>query len=455
LSQFLGPGDAVSSSVTNSTGLDNAFKTAQNLVNITTGTAPGAALPQGALPEIGKINTLANVIAPCAGSNGSTACSTLFAAAAIGGVQPANTLDAALNVVRNPAANVAALFHLAAGSGPFTPVLSAAPHDWTLSITHGGGGLNLPGSIAVDSSGNIWAANYFGAVVSEFLPTGAPAAAAGFPGTGLHNSFGLAIDSNNNVWVTNENSVTSANNSGVGSVSEFSPSGMELSGAGYTVGGIYYPQGITADSAGDIWIANYGHSSASLLKDNGTAISSANGYGTSALPFTPAVAADSSGNGWFAVQDAAVRVTPTGTVTRFSCCVDPAGIAVDQSGNVWLADYGGASIVKLTPAGSVAATVESPGGIDASQGIAIDGAGNVFAANFLGDSITELAGSTATVLSPPTGFGLDAPLSEPFGIAIDASGNIWVSNAGNNTVTQFVGIANPVKTPLTGPPASP
>ena len=85
----------------------------------------------------------------------------------------------------------------------------------------------------------------------------------------------------------------------------------------------------------------------------------------------------------------------------------------------------------------------------------MDGTGNVFAANFRGDSITELAGSTAAVLFPAAGFGMDAPLSEPFGIAADASGNVWVSNAGDNAVTQFVGIASPVKTPLTGPPASP
>lgn len=455
LSRFLGAGAAVSSSATNAVGLGNAFKTAQNLVNTTTGTAPGTALPQDALLEIGKIDTLANVLATCADSDGTTACSTLFTAATVGGVEPVNTLDAALNVVRNPAANVAALFNLAAKSGPFSPSLSAAPHDWTLSITYSGGGLNLPGSIAVDSSGDIWVANYFGAVVSEFLPTGTPAAAEGWPGTGLRSSFGLAIDSNGNIWVANENSVPAANNSGLGSVSEFSSSGMELSGAGYTAGGIYWPQGIATDSEGGIWVADYGHSSASLLNNNGTAISGVNGYGASALPFTPAVAADSNGNGWFAAEGAAVKVTPAGTVTRYSCCVDPAGIAVDQSGNIWLADYGGASLVKLTPVGSIAATVESPGGIDAAQGIAIDGTGNVFAANFLGDSLTELAGSTAAVLSPPAGYGLDAPLSEPIGIAIDASGNAWVSNAGNNTVTQFVGIASPVKTPLVGPPSNP
>jgi streptogramin lyase len=455
LSQFLGPDAAITSSATNSTGLANAFQTTQSLVNISTGVAPGASLPPGAKAEISKLNTLANVLAPCAASDGTTACSALFADADAGSAKPTNLVDAAIDIVRNPAANAATLFKLAASGAPFAPALSAAPHDWTLSITYAGGGLNQPGAAAVDSNGDVWVANYFGAVVSEFLPAGAAASANGFPGKGLRDSSGLAIDKSDNVWVTNENSVSGAGNSELGSVSKFSSSGTELSGFGYTGGGIYYPVAIAVNPSGELWVADYGRSSASLIEENGTAISGANGYANSALPFTPAVAVDNSGNGWFAVQEAAVRVTPTGTVTRFPCCVDPAGIAVDQSGNVWLADYGSFSVVKLTSTGAIAATVESTNGTDAPQGIAIDGAGKVFAANFLGDSITELAGSTAAALSPAEGFGHDAPLSEPFGIAIDASGNLWISNTGSNTVTQFVGLASPVKTPLAGPPSSP
>jgi streptogramin lyase len=94
-------------------------------------------------------------------------------------------------------------------------------------------------------------------------------------------------------------------------------------------------------------------------------------------------------------------------------------------------------------------------GNTAPQGIAIDGAGNVWTSNYYGDSITELIGSSATMVSPALGFGLDASLSEPYGIAIDASGNLWISNAGNSTVTQFVGLATPVQTPLLGPPSAP
>jgi hypothetical protein len=59
------------------------------------------------------------------------------------------------------------------------------------------------------------------------------------------------------------------------------------------------------------------------------------------------------------------------------------------------------------------------------------------------------------VLSPASGFGLDASLLESYSIALDASGNLWVSNFGNSTVTEFIGIAAPVKTPLAGPPQTP
>jgi streptogramin lyase len=58
-------------------------------------------------------------------------------------------------------------------------------------------------------------------------------------------------------------------------------------------------------------------------------------------------------------------------------------------------------------------------------------------------------------VSPALGYGLDAPISEPYGLAIDASGSVWLSNAGASTLTQMVGIASPVKTPLLGPPVQP
>jgi hypothetical protein len=459
LSQFMGPGAMVGSTSTNTTGLVNAFAVAGNLADTDTGVAPGSALPAGAVTETAKLYTLANVLAACVNSDGDSACAPLFAAATTSQGAPTNTLDAALNIVHYPGNNVAAVFAAGAPQGPFQPVLSAQPNDWTMSITYGGctpacGGLNTPGSLGIDSGGNVLVANYFGGVISKFSSAGVPASATGIPGTGLDESYGIAIDGSDNVWVANYQSVTGANNHHVGSVSEFSSVGVELSGYGYTSGGVYYPKGAAADSNGTIWVADYASSSATLLANDGSAISGSSGYGPSALPFTSAVALDGSHNAWFAVQRGAARVTSLGAVSNFSCCNDPEGIAIDLSGNVWIADYSASAIVELTSSGSVAQRVGLSNSVG-PQGIAIDGAGNVWAANYYGDSLVELAGSTAAIVSPSDGYGLDAPLKEPYGLAIDATGNLWLSNAGGNTLTQFVGLATPIKTPLLGPPVEP
>jgi streptogramin lyase len=459
LTPFLGTSANLGATSTNLTGLRNAFNVAANLASITTGTVPGS-LPVGASTEISKMNALANALAACTYSNGGTNCQPLFSAATVGSVTPTNTLDAALNIVRNPAAHVSSVYSASLTQTPYQPALAALPKDWTLSLTYGKcttgcGGLSAPADIAIDQAGNVWVANYSSSVVSEFSPTGTAATAAGFPGTGLRQSYGISIDAQGNVWVANQQSVTAANNSHTGSVSKFSSTGTELSAGGFTGGGIYYPQSIAAGSDGHIWVADYGSSSATLLASDGSAVSGSAGYAASQIPFVAAVALDAAHNAWFAAQGVAVHVTQAGVVNRYACCSYPTGVAVDASGNVWLADYSGFSIVELDANGNPLHTVSTVPGNTAPQGIAVDGGGNVWTSNYYGDSITEIAGGSGTMVSPVAGLGLDATLSEPYGIAIDASGSLWISNSGNSTLTQFVGLATPIQTPLLGPPALP
>ena len=82
-------------------------------------------------------------------------------------------------------------------------------------------------------------------------------------------------------------------------------------------------------------------------------------------------------------------------------------IAIDSSGNLWIANYGDGTIGN--------ATEDS----------------NVMELNSSGQIIgTYLVGSY------------------PDGIAIDGSGSVWVANYGSNSVTELVGVATGVKTPL-------
>ena len=463
LRPFITDATHIGASATNAAGLSNAFAQVPNIVNIATGLAL-AKTPagNGAVPQ-SKIDTLADILAPCVNSTtaASSACSSLFSAATPSGkMQAADTIAAALYIAQNPGHVVSTLFGLSTVSAPFQPQLGSAPNDWILFVTLTGGGLNGPASLGVDGSGNLWVSNYFG-VASEFSPSGAPLAAAGYTGGGLHESLGMAIDTSNNIWFANEQST--GVNSDLGTITKLNSSGQPLSGSsGFYTGGIYFPIGVTADPNGNLWIVDYGDSKLTLLDSSGASLSGTTGWGGTSLEFPVALAVDSNHNAWVANQSAntITKISADGsTATVISCCDGASGIATDQSNNVWVANYYGNSISEVSSSGSVLLSGITGGGVLHPQGIAVDGAGTIWVANYRGNSISEVSGASSaapgTFLSPASGFGADASLLEPYGIAIDASGNAWVSDFGSDTVTQFVGIAAPIKTPFAGPPSLP
>jgi len=461
LSQFLAAGGNVGSSATNATGLQNAFDTAAALANVSAGTSPGATFASNGSSPAATINTLANMLDACAVSLTPGPCGTLFASATpSGGSAPASTLDAALNVVRNPVANVSTLFALAASAPMFTPTRSAAPSDFTLYIDYSGGGMNEPSGLGIDSNGNVWVASY-GNTATVFSPLGKPLFPSGISGFGLSASYGLAVDANNNAWIPNEPSTGVAGNS----VSVLNESGQSIAGAGgFTAGGLNYPIAVAIDSDASAWIVDYGNSHLTHLSSTGQALSGASGFSSPQIAFPVAAAVDSSHNVWVANQSngTVTRVSPDGSqFTSFACCNAPSNLAIDRLGNVWVSNFYGDSISKVSAAGVVASNGYTGGGLNHPQSIAIDGAGNLWVANYRASAISEFAGASSgpvapgTALSPAGGLGGHTALEQSYAIVVDASGNIWVSNFASNTVTEFVGLGAPVRTPLIGPPATP
>ncbi len=410
LAAFYASGGNVGASSSNATGLANAFGTAGQLVNMATGTSPGGSLPMGLSVPSAK-NTLADILNSCTSTSGGAACSSLLTAAAVaGGATPNDTLDAVYDILRNPTNNVKALDALLPTVQAFTPVASSAVPDWTLAVTWSGGGMNLPTAMAYDSSGNAWVASYF-SVLTELPPlgTGGSAQQIASSSSVLMESYGLTVDGSNNIWVANEQS-SNRINGGNGNVVKFSNTGQVLSGAGgYSAGGVYFPQGLAADTTGNVWVVDYGNSMISLLSPSGSAVNGATAWGSGQLALPVAVAVDASHNACVANQSSntITRISADGSkIAQISCCNGASGLAVDQGGNVWVANYFGSS-------------------------------------------------SEVTAVSC-TGLGTDAQLGSPFALAIDQSGDLWVTNSnGANTVTVFIGLASPVKTPLLGPPQLP
>lgn len=159
-----------------------------------------------------------------------------------------------------------------------------------------------------------------------------------------------------------------------------------------------------------------------------------------------ALAVDGSGNVWVADEGAlavskfnslGMAISGNSGITGGGLLA-PQSIAVDLNGNVWVANTGGSSVVELDSNGNVLSGSGgfTTGGINAPTGIAVDKHGNAWVANFGGDSITELSPAGAGMNGSPI---VETTGAAPVSIALDPSGNVWVDNNGTGTVGKFDG----------------
>lgn len=125
--------------------------------------------------------------------------------------------------------------------------------------------------------------------------------------------------------------------------------------------------------------------------------------------------------------------------------VRPYALAFDASGDLWVANLNGGAVVEFTPAqlassGSPVQSVRlgaATGGITEPAGLAFDAAGNLWVANFNG-GVDRFDASQLTTSGHPVAAAVigAAAGSNPSGVAIDASGALWVldENGGSPAV---------------------
>ncbi len=487
LAPFITSATALGASSTNSTGLANAFLNAQLLADPTLGTSPGSALLSNETIEAAKVNALANALALCV--NAPSACASLFAAATpSGGAQPSDTLVAALSIVKHPAQNVAAVYAAANAAPVFSAALTRAPHDWTMSLTVSGAGLNSPTQLAVDTLGDVWVANYVNSI-SAVSPQGkplSPAATTGVANSGgfangvLTEIYGLAVDTNNNVWATYEESpyhngtfgsVVSLNGQTSGNtlgsvIANKTTSGGNGSNYFYD-NSIDYPESLASDSNGNILIGSYANGAATIYTSAGVPALSgyvngspvyATGLGSGYAAFPVAISGDGNGGVWLAnVGDNTVTHADAfgNIVSHPACCNKANGIATDKLGNAWVANYQSSSVSEVSPYCDATGAGINP---NCGASIPVPSAGVVTIAGSAQVSSTSscsLAGTpiaqcpaadtTTTTTSVSTG-----GVSYPAGLSIDAAQNIFVANyrgssfseiAGNGTSSPGAGIS--------------
>lgn len=239
---------------------------------------------------------------------------------------------------------------------------------------------SFPQGIAIDTGGNAWVSNNQGNDIMQISGAGA-VLKSGITATNFSSPQGVAIDYNNFIYVVGQGSSSIVKVSGTGSV--ISP------GVGYQGAGLNAPSGIAVDNSSRLWAVNTQFSpttgqqtqpaSLSVLSATGTAVTGSAGYTTGAAGVANIVAIDGAGAAWTALctsncvggsaPDSVVAFSSTGTIQSPSAGFLNAGfsapqaVAIDASGNVWVANSAGQSNANpgsITELVGVAAPVKTP-----------------------------------------------------------------------------------------------
>lgn len=136
----------------------------------------------------------------------------------------------------------------------------------------------------------------------------------------------------------------------------------------------------------------------------------------------------------------AAAVASGAAVTSAVTFNHPSGVAVDSSGNIYVADTLNNQILEISPSGVLITTLLGPGaGLSGPEGVAVNSAGTlVYVADTGNNQILEYSGGVATKLVPSFSF------NQPAGVAVDSSGNVFVADTGNNAIEEIPFSGGPV-----------
>ncbi len=122
---------------------------------------------------------------------------------------------------------------------------------------------------------------------------------------------------------------------------------------------------------------------------------------------------------------------------------NPHGVAVDASGNVFVADQTSNAVKEIVAVNgqvSASSTVKTVGsGFNQPYGVAVDASGNIFVADSGNNAVKEIvANSSGQVSASSTVKTVGSGFNDPTGVAVDTSGDVFVANSGTNAVKEIV-----------------
>ena len=128
----------------------------------------------------------------------------------------------------------------------------------------------------------------------------------------------------------------------------------------------------------------------------------------------------------------------------------PGGVAVDTNGNVFVTDPGNNAVKEILAVdGSIPLnpTIKTLGsGFGAPWGIALDGSGDVFVADTGNGAVKEILAVDGSIPSNPVIRILGSGFRSPLGVAVDAKGNVYVGDDGTDEVTEILAVDGSIPT---------
>jgi DNA-binding beta-propeller fold protein YncE len=385
----------------------------------------------------GVLTTLAGTPGVVGSNDGACASATFntpsgIAVDATGNVYVADTANLTIRKITMPGCTVSTLAGTAGVGGSVNGTGAAASFQ-------------LPGGLAVDSTGNVYVADTNNDIIRKITPGGVVTTLAGFHGvagstdspTGslarFNQPMAVAVDSvTGNLYVADYINSTIRKVTAAGAVTTLAGTAGTFghndgTGAAASFNG---PQGVALDStATNLYVADpYNRTIRQVVVSSGVVTTFAGTTGTDA---------------W---------LDGTGIAAHFAF---PASVATDSSNNLFVADTDNNMIRMITTPGAAVTTLAgSIGGRGYADGsgsaaqfsdphnVAADAAGNIFVADLANNVIRKIAPAgvvttfvgTAGVTGSADGTGAAAQFNAPFGMVFDSLGNLYVADSNNNTI---------------------
>ena len=311
--------------------------------------------------------------------------------------------------------------------------------------------------VTVDpATGDIWAADFWGSGIHEFLPNGTTGTyeidGSPAPASGFSEAYGVAIGPDGTTYVADRLNQR---------IEEFSPTGAyvtEQGSRGVTAGQYSWPEAVAVTPDKTVWVGDTRNGrlqhftnanltgTPSIVGSKGTAVGQFNYIeGVSSAANGVLWIADTDNNRVQSYNPATQTFAAFGTkgsTPNTNQVLNPKSVVASAT-DIYIADTGNNRVVELDMSGNYVASYT---GLDAPQGVALAPDGSIWVAN-TGTSLTDTNGNDVVHLSSSLtllGGGFGGPgtgnmqFAEPHSLAVSPDGTtLFVADTYNNRVQEF------------------